>query len=189
MGHPNPHKDKGYGMVQIPVEDRTVSGVAIKGDTILAILQFQAANPLASNGLISKTLGFGMGTIRIALNCPYAQKQKSDQLERLSMYATRLEEIQGDAVEFWGSSLQHGHKELENSSPNSALLTTASRSAETVSKATGLLSDSHLTVRHELASQRDYATDDLLPDSLASILVADAVVEDVPTDKGEGESP
>ena len=174
-----------FGIAKIAAPARTYAGITFEGDTIVALVAMKLAHPLASNKLISQLSGKAYSTVCGALSTPYAKGQLESIQERMPLYAKRLEQAQGDSVEFWHDVVVQGSKGLRATPLDSQLTGHALRASEMIGRATGMLTAESLTIRHELASMADLDDEALALDpSLATVLD-----DEPPTDKGEGETP
>ena len=174
-----------YGIVKLPVDQRTYAGVTFSGDQVIHVIATKLAYPLATHGVLATIAGVSLSTVNGCLNTPYAKDKLQVIAERLPVYAQQLEAAQGEAVQFWSTLLQKGHATLHTGKPaDLPLVGYALRASEHVTKATGLLGNDTLTIRHELASMGDLddPTDMALDAGLATI--QKATHED-----GEGETP
>ena len=174
-----------FGIAKIAAPARTYAGITFEGDTIVALVAMKLAHPLASNKLISQLSGKAYSTVCGALSTPYAKGQLESIQERMPLYAKRLEQAQGDSVEFWHDVVVQGSKGLRATPLDSQLTGHALRASEMIGRATGMLTAESLTIRHELASMADLddPTDMALDAGLATIL------DEVTHEDGEGETP
>lgn len=152
---PNPGTKGPYGIAKMPAEERTAYGICVKSDTLLQVVTYKARHPLASQELIAESLGLARSTVQTCLNTPYAKRLAESQPQGVELLANRLRDTQGNVVEYWARSVDRGMQELNQPSPQAAILTNARECGTTVSKVTGLLKDT-IRVQEDAKSMLDY---------------------------------
>lgn len=173
-------RKKGYGIAQIPVEERTGFGLTVKGDTLLKVCRYKLSHPLASQPLIAEGTGLAYNVVRAALATPYARRFLDDSESGIPLLAKELHDTQGDSVEYWKKSITKGITQLDSPEPNAALLVNSRECTKLVSQATGLLRNT-ITMEHKVLGADDYPELDTLENDPSLAAIADAtILEDSP---------
>lgn len=123
-------------------ERTTADGFRVAPKTLLNILKYKLANPLASQSLIAQMTGNSRETVSRAITTPYGRRTlESVSIDSMEALTGKIHEAQGDGVIYYGKSITKGITELDKTRPDSGVLVNARASADTVSKVTGLLQD------------------------------------------------
>ena len=157
-------------------ERTTPDGFVVAVPTLLNVLKYRLANPLASHALIGEMIGMSRETVSRAISTPYG-RNTLDQipLDTMDLYAGKLQEAQGDTVQYYHSSVVTGLKALGHKRPDAAVLANARGAGDSISRITGLLRDG-VSINVDTRDALDYS----------DALEIDATVIDA-LEQGEGE--